>query len=128
MSAEPHLHTVLVVDDDPGALDGLVYYLQSCGFDAVGALGGKDALHRLRDGVQPCLVITDVVMPWLDGWGLVEAMRAEPRLTRIPVVMVSGHSEHVSRALQYGVRAYLPKPVQPSEVAAAVERYCPRRC
>ena len=63
MSAESHLHTVLVVDDDPGALDGLVYYLQSRGLDAVGALGVQDALQRLRDGVQPCLVVPKPVHP-----------------------------------------------------------------
>jgi CheY-like chemotaxis protein len=124
MSAEPHNHSVLVVDDDPGALDALVYFLQSSGFEAVGALGAEDALYRLRDGVHPCLVVTDVVMPWLDGWGLVAAMRAEPKLAAIPVVMVSGHPEHVSRALQSGVRAYLPKPCDPMDVVAAAVRYC----
>lgn len=120
----PHRHTVLVVDDDPGALDGLVYYLQSHGFDVLGALGGDTALQRLRDGLRPCGVVTDVVMPWVDGWALVDAMRADPELVGVPVVMCSGHPEHVSRALQRGVRAYLPKPAEPGAVAAAIVRYC----
>jgi CheY-like chemotaxis protein len=124
MSEMPHNHAVLVVDDDPGALDGLVYYLQSHGFDVVGALGGERALQRLRDGLRPCAVVTDVVMPWVDGWALVEAMRVEAGLAEVPVVMCSGHPEHVSRALQHGVRAYLPKPVEPGAVAAAIVRYC----
>jgi CheY-like chemotaxis protein len=124
MSGEPHVHAVLVVDDDPGALDALVYYLESRGIDAQGAVGGEDALVRLRGGLRPCLVVTDVVMPWVDGWALVDAMRTDPGLGAIPVVMVSGHPEHVSRALQYGVRAYLPKPVEPGHVGAAVARYC----
>lgn len=124
MGVARHNHSVLVVDDDPGALEGLVYYLQSRGFDVAGALGGEEAVDRLRDGLSPCVVVTDVVMPAMDGWDLVGAIRADPRSADLPVVMVSGHSEHVSRALQAGVRAYLPKPVDPAEIAAAATRYC----
>lgn len=124
MATEAHTHTVLVVEDDPGALDGLVYYLQSRGLDAIAALGGEAALRYLRGELQPCVVVTDVVMPDLDGWELLAAVRADPMLSALPIVMCSGHSEHVSRALQAGARAYLPKPVDPVHVADAVVRYC----
>lgn len=124
MTTAEHAHTVLVVEDDPGALDGLVYYLQSRGLDAVAALGGDAALRSLRDGLRPCVIVTDVVMPEIDGWELLAAVRADPMLSAVPIVMCSGHPEHVSRALQAGARAYLPKPVDPVHVADAVQRYC----
>jgi CheY-like chemotaxis protein len=82
-----HVHRVLVVDDDPGALDGLVFYLQGAGYDAEGTLGGDTALQRLRDGLRPCVVVTDVVMPWVDGWALVGAIRADERFAATPVVI-----------------------------------------
>ena len=124
--ADVHRHTVLVVDDEPECLAALTFFLDSSGLAAEGAPGGEAALTRLRNGPLPCVVVTDAVMPMMDGWALIAAMRADATLAAIPVVMTSGYPEHVGRALAVGVRAYLTKPVDPDHLAATVARYCRR--
>jgi CheY-like chemotaxis protein len=123
---QTHAHAVLVVDDDPECLDALTFYLESSGFVVEGALGGEAALARLRAGELPCVVITDLAMPIVDGWEVVAAMQADATLATVPIIMTSGFPQHVSRALVAGVRAYLPKPVDPEHLAATVARYCRR--
>jgi CheY-like chemotaxis protein len=126
MQDAAHRHRVLVVDDDPECLEALTYYLESAGLVTEGALGGESALRRLGVGALPCVVVTDALMPIVDGWQLLAAMHADPRLAAVPVVMTSGRPDFVSRALAAGVRAYLPKPVDPEQLAATVARYCRR--
>ena len=122
----PHSHRVLVVDDDAACLEALVFFLRQAGFVVDGAPGGVEALNRLRSKGQPCAVVTDALMPDMNGWELVAAMQAEPHLAGVPIVMMSGRSDEVARALAEGVRAYLPKPTDPQEIADTVARYC--RC
>ncbi len=127
MLPDPHHHHVLVVDDDPPCLDALVTFLEHAGFTTEGACSGEAALATLRNGgPPPCVVVTDVLMPDVDGWAMVEAMRADQKLAGLPVVMLSGLSNQVARALNLGVRAYLPKPVEPDAIVEAVARYCQR--
>ena len=120
----PHRHVALVVDDDDGLRYALTRFLDVRGVDAVEAVSARAALDRLHTGCEPCVIVTDAVMPGLDGWALIDALRADPSLSAIPVVMISGHPAHVSRAVSLGVRTYLPKPLEPSVVADSIEQYC----
>ncbi len=80
--------TVLVVDDEPDALELLAACLESRGCDVKTACDGEEALDVLRGG-DVGLVISDIMMPRMDGLALCDQMRTEPRLRSIPVVLVS---------------------------------------
>jgi CheY-like chemotaxis protein len=125
--ADPHAHVVLVVDDDDDARQGLVFYLESLGFAVRDAASGPAALQLLRDGLRPCALVVDVVMPDMDGWQLVARVRANPRFAAVPVVMLSAAVEDRERVAGLGIGAYLAKPTSPDAVASAVARHCPHR-
>jgi len=77
------------------------------------ARDGAEALARLGRPPLPSLVLTDLYMPVMDGFSLVERVRADPRLAALPVVALSaGGSEARARAVELGVNAYLQKPVK----------------
>jgi CheY-like chemotaxis protein len=122
----PHAHIVLVVDDDEAARDALTFFLGGRGYDAKGASGGEDALRKLAEGLVPCAIVTDVAMPGMCGWAFLDALRGDPELASIPVIVLSGRSSD-ARALRPGVHKYLTKPVEPGLIGDAVAECCPRR-
>ncbi|MFT8245999.1 response regulator [Roseomonas sp. BN140053] len=104
--------TVLVVDDSITTRTLEKSILEASGYRVVLAVDGQDALDRLRGGDLPVdLVIADVEMPRLDGFGLLEAMKADPRLNRLPVIMMTSRADpaDVQRGLELGADAYLNK-------------------
>jgi signal transduction histidine kinase/DNA-binding response OmpR family regulator len=114
--------TVLVVDDDPKVLDLLTRFLAKEDFRAVPAASGRDGLRLARE-VRPDAITLDVMMPGMDGWAVLAALKADPELAAIPVVMVSILSErNVGFAL--GAADYLTKPVDRDRLIAALARYC----
>jgi CheY-like chemotaxis protein len=124
---ESHRHSVLVVEDEPDARDALVAYLQTVGHEAQGASEGADALRQLAAGVRPCTVVIDVAMPGMNGWDLLTAMRKDPALASLPVMMLTGSPEHAKQAVRFGVQTYFTKPTDPGGIAAAIARLCPQR-
>lgn len=114
------------MDDDEQNLIALVLYLEAAGFTVRGANGAADALEQLGAGFQPCGMLIDVVMPVLDGWTLVERLRADPRFSAVPVVLHSGVDVDPERARRLGVAASLIKPTDPKEIVAALAEHCPR--
>jgi hypothetical protein len=79
--------TVLVVDDDETVRDLMHRFLSREGFAVVTAAGGEQALE-LAGQVRPSLITLDVLMPGLDGWGVLKALKAEPALAPLPVIML----------------------------------------
>lgn len=82
----PVSYPILVVDDDPDVLDAVLVVLRSAGYQVRCALGGAAAVAMMREGPLPALVITDLMMPDMSGWELVDAMRADPALCDVPIV------------------------------------------
>jgi HD-like signal output (HDOD) protein/DNA-binding response OmpR family regulator len=101
---------ILVVDDTPICREPLVALLNLQGFDGVGASNGREALARVRDGA-PDLILLDLDMPDLDGWGVLASLRANPAVSGTPVILLTGLSDKacVVRAARLGVRGYLLK-------------------
>ena len=122
-----HAHRVLIVDDDEGSLEALVAYLEAAGFTVAGAASGAEALERLREGMRPCALVVDVVMPAMDGWTLVEHLQADPMLAALSVILYSGTYPEPERARRLGVRRFFLKPVEPQRITDAVAECCPRR-
>jgi CheY-like chemotaxis protein len=117
---------VLVVEDNPHVVGMYEYALRKLGGEGFAvqvehAANGHDALSRLAAEPALDLVMTDLYMPVLDGFTLLERMKAEGALRRIPVVVISaGASDARVRALELGADVYLQKPVQLPDVVAAV--------
>ena len=80
---------VLVVDDDAAIREALVHVLAGCGYEAATAVDGLDGLAYLRGGGRPSVIILDMAMPNMDGVAFQRALKADPRWTRIPVVIFS---------------------------------------
>jgi len=112
--------TVLYVEDEV-ALRGLVeFWLEDAGYRVLLAEDGAEGLAVAR-AERPDLVITDAMMPNLSGDELVEALRADPELSHIPIVMATAAASpfRVERMLERGVHAVLAKPLDEASFVAA---------
>jgi CheY-like chemotaxis protein len=113
--------TVLIVDDDPAARNLLAWFLGREGFRVEHAGDGEEALRRART-VRPDVITLDVLMPGMDGWAVLAALKADGELAPIPVVMLSVLDErHMGFAL--GASDYLTKPVDREQLVAALKRH-----
>lgn len=83
-------HSVLVVDDEPSVRALFEEALAEAGHTVSVAADGADALDRLREGPVPCIVLTDLRMPRMDGFELSRAVAKDPELSTIPIVVVTG--------------------------------------
>jgi two-component system chemotaxis sensor kinase CheA len=104
-------HRLLITDDSFTTRELLRSILQSAGYDVTTAVDGQDALDKLRADSRFDLVVSDVEMPRLDGFGLTSSIRGEPALTHIPVIIVTSlHSdEHKRQGIVAGAQAYIVK-------------------
>ncbi len=119
---------VLVVEDDEDIRADLTAILRVKGFTVDEAANGRDALAQLRGGARPCLIVLDLMMPVMNGWELRAAMRAEPELAALPVVVVSGKGRITAEETKtLAPAAVLVKPFELSELLELVQRYCPAR-
>lgn len=121
-------YRVLVVEDNPRVVEMYEYALRKLRGSGPGidlaveyAANGHEALARLSEPPPADLVMSDLYMPVMDGFGLVERMRAEPRLAAIPVLVISaGGADARDRAAELGVDVYLQKPVQFGDIINTV--------
>ena len=118
---------LLVVDDTEMNRDLLARRLRALGHQVAVAENGKQALEALAAAPYD-LVLLDIMMPEMDGYAVLERLRDDPRLSRIPVVMISAVDEiaSVARCIELGAADYLPKPFNPvvlrARVTATLER------
>ena len=116
--------TILVIDDEDAVRDLLRRVLEKAGFDVVGAADGEEGV-RLARTIAPDVITLDVVMPGQDGWAVLGALKADPALAAIPVVMVTIVDER-SRGFALGATDYLTKPVDRERLAAVLRGVAPR--
>jgi DNA-binding response OmpR family regulator len=112
---------VLVVDDDPINRRLLERSLVADGFKVITAADGAQALDYLGE-TTPDIVLLDVLMPHVDGFGVLERIKAESRLREVPVIMISGLEDHDTaiRCIELGAEDYLPKPFDPVLLRARI--------
>jgi signal transduction histidine kinase/DNA-binding response OmpR family regulator len=106
---EKHDNTVLVVDDDAESCNIIRRLLEKDGFEVVTALSGAEGL-RLAHALQPVAITLDVIMPDMDGWSVLRALKVDPVLHTIPVVMLTMVDDK-TRGYSLGATDYLSKPV-----------------
>jgi CheY-like chemotaxis protein len=114
---------VLVVDDDPVVRKVLHRTLERAGYVVVLASDGLRALHLLEDNETLDLLITDVLMPGLDGRELVQALRRDPRFTLLPTIIMSATVgiREIQRLMELGASRFLAKPLDPGIVRREVD-------
>jgi CheY-like chemotaxis protein len=122
-----HRHTVLVVDDDPDVREALATYLRTEGCLVVEAQDGDVALQALARGVDPCIVLLDLMMPGVDGWQFRAAQVREPGVAGIPVAIVSAYPDPPPVGPGGFAQAYLQKPVDFDQLLGLVALHCPHR-
>lgn len=111
---------VLVVDDEPDMLNLIQFVLQSHAADVQAFTIGTAALDCLSN-FQPDLLVSDLAMPDLDGYSLVQKVRSHPN-GQIPVIMLTayGNTGHQEQAVRLGIQQYLTKPIDPEDLVDAV--------
>ena len=113
--------TVLVIDDEPAVRDLMQRFLVKEGFHVVTASGGEEGLRQARD-VRPDAITLDVMMPGMDGWAVLSALKADPDLADIPVIMLTIVDD---RNLGYALGAsdYLTKPIDRERLVTVLAKY-----
>ena len=113
---------ILVIDDEPNLRQVLMDTLAYLGFEVFGAEDGQSGLAVAMEQL-PDLVISDVVMPNMDGYELMEHMQQDPRTQAIPVIFISagGDCQAKQRCLRLGATRYVPKPFVVEDLLSAVE-------
>jgi adenylate cyclase len=112
---------VLVIDDDATARELIVEHLKAEGFSVTAAAGGLEGLKLARD-LRPIAITLDVMMPDLDGWSVLAALRQDPELAEIPVIMVTILDEQ-RRAASLGAAGYLTKPIDRERLRGLMGRF-----
>ena len=119
---------ILIVDDDPWILRMVSTLLEKRGYVIHTASDGEEALRRAEE-VRPDLVVTDVMMPKMDGWELVRALRARPALALVPVLFLTALNgeEDRMRGFRLGADDFLPKPFRFEELDLRVQNALKKR-
>ncbi len=112
---------ILIIEDDPNALELLEYALQQEGYETLTAPNGVEGFAKARNGKLDLLVL-DVMLPGLDGFEVCRRLREEPTTTRLPILMLSAKAreEDIETGQRMGADVYLTKPLDPSALVAQV--------
>ena len=120
-SMEPGRDCVLVIDDDPTARELISEYLRQAGFAVITAAGGREGLKRAKE-YHPIAISLDVMMPDIDGWTVLAALRGDPVLADIPVVMATIVDEQ-RHGMTLGAVGYLTKPIDRDKLIDLMQRF-----
>jgi CheY-like chemotaxis protein len=114
----------MIVDDDALSNTLVTAFLNHAGFRVMQARSGSEALQMIgAEPTLPDLILTDMMMPGMDGGALVEALQASERAKDVPILLLSG-LENISELRQrFGAQGYLKKPLHLDQLTTALSRY-----
>jgi len=114
---------ILVVDDDAELVELLCFNLKQAGFAAVTASNGIEALKK-AGSISPDLILLDLMLPELNGFGVCETLRRTPATATTPIIMLTAISGEMGRmaGLDCGANDYITKPFSPRELILRVEK------
>ena len=112
---------VLVIDDDPVVQDLMKSFLSKEGYEIVVASGGEEGLECAR-AAHPDVITLDVAMPKMDGWSVLSALKADPKLAEIPVIMLT-MVDNKSMGYALGAAEYMTKPIQRERLVSILRKY-----
>jgi CheY-like chemotaxis protein len=114
--------TVLVVEDDLDIAEAILDVLMDEGYEVAHATNGREALDLLRSQPKPSMILLDLMMPEMDGPHFREVQLSDPKLSEIPVVVLSADRMIAEKARELGVLDYLTKPLHPQQLVSIVEK------
>lgn len=119
----PPIARILAVDDEPELTDLMHHHLVRAGYEVATAANGWEAIQAVRTR-RPDIILLDLMLPDLDGFGVCEILRRDPATATIPIIIVSAWTSADSRnlGLELGALDYITKPFGPQELVARVNR------
>ena len=120
---------VLIVDDSPSIRRQSTKLVEQAGLRVITANNGADALELLLNGDwEPDLILSDVEMPQIDGWGFLEYVKTDDNFGHFPVVMITSldAEHHRQRAMELGASDYLIKPLKENDLARVIQNLIPQ--
>ena len=125
MEKQPY---ILIVDDDPDILEGILTILETQPYRLATARDGKKCMELLQEEL-PDVLILDLLMPRMDGWGVIREMRNNPRFAKVPIMILTTVIEDASRrryeletGMTMDVQDYIQKPARPADLIQRVAR------
>ena len=118
---------ILVVDDEPEAVELLEFNLKQAGFDVLTAEDGAEALKKARSAL-PSLIVLDLMLPEVDGLEVCKMLRRDQTTARIPIIMLTAKAAEMDRivGLELGAEDYITKPFSPRELVLRVKKVLQR--
>ena len=113
---------ILIVDDEPFNVDYLEQELEDLNYETITAVNGQDALEKIASE-SPDLVLLDIMMPIMDGYAVLEKVKADPAIRNIPIIVISANNDlqSVVKGIKLGAEDYLPKPFEPTLLQARIQ-------
>ena len=114
---------ILVVDDEPDAVELIEFNLKGAGYEVITASDGEEALKKARSSL-PNLIILDLMLPEVDGLDVCKLLRRDQRTSGIPIIMLTAKAAEIDRVLglELGADDYVTKPFSPRELVLRVKR------
>jgi two-component system phosphate regulon response regulator PhoB len=118
---------ILVVDDEPEAVELVEFNLKQAGYVVTTAADGAEALKKARS-VVPDLIVLDVMLPEMDGFEICKTLRLDPATVKVPILMLTAKAAEIDRVLglELGADDYLTKPFSPRELLLRIKKIIAR--
>lgn len=118
------MKTILAIDDEPLIRASIEVILNQKGFNAITAKNGAIGLQLAKERI-PDLIVCDVMMPELDGYGVLSALREDPTTAEIPFIFLTGNtdSDSQSQGMALGANDYLTKPLMQKDLLKTISTY-----
>jgi len=118
--------TLLIIEDEAPLRANLVRILSAEGYRVIAAADGDEGLRRVHES-RPDLVICDILMPRVDGFGVLASLRSRPETATVPFIFLtaSADKENLQRGLRSGANDYVTKPFKIADLLAAVRKRLP---
>jgi CheY-like chemotaxis protein len=118
--------TLLVIEDEAPLRANIARILSEEGYEVITAVDGNEGMQRVREN-RPDLVICDILMPRLDGFGVLATLRSRPETAAIPFIFLTASADKadLARGLKSGANEYVTKPFKITELLAAIRRHLP---
>ncbi len=119
---------ILIVDDDPDILEGILMILETQPYRLATARDGKQCMEMVEEEI-PDLLILDLLMPRMDGWGVIREMRSNPKYAQVPIMILSTVIEDASHrryeletGMAMDIQGYIQKPARPADLIQRIEK------
>lgn len=118
---------ILVVEDSPDLRDLIFELYRIEGYPVQTAQNGQDALDFLSKAEKlPCVILLDLMMPGMDGFKFREIQKQDPRLAKIPVLIMTADAHAKDKAKKAEANGFLKKPVEAETLIKVAEKFCPK--